>query len=444
MKAKTSILILFLTQISIAQVPDWYTSHTAVKYPVNDFIIGVGSASGEKGIEMAKKAALADIVSQMRVQVQSEMKTVNQSFQMNSDEQIYSDFKEQTHTVVTDEITGAEIAETAVDQATQTAYALAVLNRDTYCQSVGSELTSGWKQASDLRSTAKDYLAKGRLVEAIQSVQQVRQVIAPLVAKQVLYNAVAKSPFQSDFTFYPDVLQQDIRSFLSEVRIEKAGGDKQQGKIGNNFPQSLLVAVSLMNGTQTVPCVGVSVEFVYDERNSLGQGITDANGYAAINAAIRPMSGDGIRARLLVPGLGREFDKNITASSVNFTWTALPSDKKFTLTINAKSPKIATVMQSKFSTAITKAGYGVVPVADYALTIDVQYGAPGKVTGFSGTVFTVTLNVTATLTETKSNTMRGSTIFTAQGVGTSESEAVEKAAANLQLGEKEFGDLLQK
>jgi hypothetical protein len=156
------------------------------------------------------------------------------------------------------------------------------------------------------------------------------------------------------------------------------------------------------------------------------------------------MSGDGIRARLLVPGLGREFDKNITASSVNFTWTALPSDKKFTLTINAKSPKIATVMQSKFSTAITKAGYGVVPVADYALTIDVQYGAPGKVTGFSGTVFTVTLNVTATLTETKSNTMRGSTIFTAQGVGTSESEAVEKAAANLQLGEKEFGDLLQK
>lgn len=437
-------LVLVMMRCTLAQVPAWYTSHNDAQYPISDFIIGVGSGNGEHGIDNAKKAALADIVSQMRVQVKSEVKNVTESFQMNNDEKIYSDFKSQSRAVVSDEITGAEIVETAVDQTTQTSYALAVLNRDAYCQSIGSELTSGWKQASDLRNAGKDYMSKGRLVEAVQSVQQVRQVISPLIAKQVLYNAVAKSPFQSDLMFNPNVLQEDIRGFLSQVRIEKTSGDNQQGKIGVTFPQPFVVTVSVVNGSQPVLSVGVPVEFVYNGRVSLGQGVTDAHGVCSISTVVRPVTGEGIQARLAIPDLGRDFEKNVNASSVSFTWVALPSDKKFDLKIKANNSSVATSVRSKFSDAISKAGYLVAPSAPYVLTIDVQNESPGKVEGFSGTMFTVKLNVTATITEIKSNTTLGSTVFTLQGVGNSESEAIEKAAANLQLGENEIGDLLQK
>lgn len=444
MKTRISFAILLLTQITMAQVPEWYTSHTNAKYPSKDFIIGVGSASGENGLEAAKKAALADIVSQMRVQVQSEMKVVDQSFQMNNDEQIYSDFKKQTRTVVSDEITGAEIAETAFDQASNTAYALAVLNRDAYSQSVGSEISSGWKQASALRTAAKDYFSKGRLTEAIQSIQQIRQVIAPLVAKQVLCNAVAGSPFQSEFTFHPGVLQEDIRNFLSRVKIEKIGGDKQEGKTGKNFPDPMAVRVSLENADTAVPCSGVPVEFVYHDNTSLGPRITDEYGHVALFAVVRPMRGDGIRARLAIPDPGRDFGKSIEASSVNFTWTALPSDKKFVLNVTAKNGKIMAAVRSKFSDAITEAGYSIAPAAEYMLNVEVQNGIPEKVEGYSGTIYTVKLSAAATLTEIKSNTVLGSTTFTAQGVGKSESEATEKAAESLVVGEDEIGELLEK
>lgn len=433
-----------MMRCTFAQVPGWYTSHNDAQYPLSDFIIGVGSGNGEHGIDNAKKAALSDIVSQMRVQVKSEVKNVTESYQMNNDEKIYSDFKSQSRTVVSDEITGAEIVETAVDQATQTSFALAVLNRDSYCLSIGSELTSGWKQASDLRNSGKDYLSKGRLVEAIESIQQVRQVISPLIAKQVLYNAVAKSPFQSDLMFNPNVLQEDIRDFLSQVKIEKMAGDNQQGKIGTSFSQPFSVVVSVMNGNQTLSCAGAQVEFVYNGRVSLGLGTTDARGVASITTTIRPVTPEGIRARLSIPDLGRDFEKNIDASSVGFTWVALPSDKKFSLMVNSNNSGFAASVKAKFADAISNAGYSVAPSAPYTLSIDVENEPPGKVEGFSGTMFTVKINVTATITETKSNTILGSTAFESQGVGNSEGEAIGKAVANLQIGENEINDLLQK
>lgn len=444
MKTKILCLMLVLSGVAAAQVPDWYTSHTDASYPPEEFIIGVGSGSGGNGIESAKKAALVDIVSQIRVQVQSEMKDVTQSFQMNKDEQIYSDFRNQTRTVVSGEISGAEIAETYIDQSTNTAYALAVVNRKTYSETIGSELANGWKQASDLRSAAKDYLSKGRLVEAIQSIQQARKVVAPLMARQVLYDAVARSAFQSQLSFNPNVLQEDIRNLLSRVKVEIVGGNRQTGKIGAIFPQPLAVRVSVENGDSSVPCSGVPVEFLYDHDISLGQAITDEHGQAELVTTVRPVRGDGIEARLAISRLGRNFENNITASSANFTWTSLPSDRRFVLSVTGKDGKIAGAVRAKFSDAITEAGYSVAPAAAYLLSVDVQKGNTGKVEGFSGTIYTVKLIVIATLTERKSSRVLGSASFAAQGVGESSNEATMKAAESLMLDMKEMGELLDK
>jgi hypothetical protein len=104
---------------------------------------------------------LSDIASQLRVQVQSEMKSVTQNFAVNDDEQIYSDFKRQSRTMVNDEIIGADVVETVTDAQSMTTYALVVLNRDKYSGTLRSELESGWKQASDLRTAGKEFASKG-------------------------------------------------------------------------------------------------------------------------------------------------------------------------------------------------------------------------------------------------------------------------------------------
>jgi hypothetical protein len=421
-----------------AQVPQWYSTHSHPKYPAGAYIIGVGSGSGAAGAEAAKKGALADIVSQLRVQVQSEMKSVTESFAVNDDEQIYSDFKRQSRTMVSDEITGADVVETVTDEGTASAYALVVLDRDKYSAGLRSELESGWKQASDLRTAAADFFAKGKVTEAVQSINQIKQVIAPLFAKQVLHNAAARAPFSFPSVFNPAALQSDIRSFLSQIKLEKKGGDGQKGKIGEKLTQPLMVVVTA-NG---VPCSGLSISFLLEGKTLLGEELTDDKGTALFATIIR--SGSGVKAKLNVAGLGREFEQNLNASSVNFTWSAQASDKAFSISVNARNKKVAESVQSKISSAVSQIGYKVVTMSNSALSVEVRSGVPGKIEGMAGTIYNLTLDATVELKDNKTNAVVGSAVFSAKGAGKSEDEAMEKAAAGLKIDQSVLSELLQK
>ncbi|MBW7887630.1 MAG: LPP20 family lipoprotein [Bacteroidetes bacterium] len=449
LNCRTAKKFIFLFTIigataSFAQTPSWYTTQNHPSFPKSTYLIGVGSGSGVTGLDAAKKTALADLVSQLRVQIQSEMNSVTKSYKMNDDEDLYSDFKKQTRTVVSDELTGAEIAETYVDPSSAIAYAMAVLNKITYSQSIAAELESGWKQAADLREQAKEYFGKGRLVEAIQSIHQIRQVIAPLFAKQVLHNAVAGKPFASQYIFNPNALQSDIRSFLSNVVIEKKMGDNQKGKIGEPFGMPLMVSVFVKQGESKVPCNGVPVEFVYGEKTILGTGVTDEQGNAALLTTIKPVVNGGIQARISLPDLGREFQKNIAASAVTFKYTAAASDKKFSLQVQSSSKKISDNLSKKITQAVTKAGYTISPSSDLVLKVETQSGSPIKVEGMAGTLYSCQLDVIVTLSEKKSAMIKSSAKFSAKGVGKTEAEGLEKAAESLTIDDRIFSELLEK
>jgi len=436
-KTMLFVLIMFSTSVSFAQIPTWFSTHNHPSYPASEYIIGVGSATGATGTESAKKSALADIVSQLRVQIQSEVKSVTQNFSVNDDEQIYSDFKRQSRTVVNDEITGADVIETVVD-AQNTAYALVVLNRDKYSEGLRTELESGWKQAADLRTSAKDFAAKGKLNEAVQSTNQIKQVIAPLFAKQVLHNAAARSPFSFPAMFNPAALQQDIRTFLSQMKVEKKNGDKQKGKIGEKFSQPFVVSVSV-NG---IPCSGVAVMFLLDGKNKLEEVLTDEKGVASFVPNVQ--NGNGIKAKVSLSGIGREFDENLNSSSVMFTWSAQASDKAFSISVNSKNKKVAELIQSKLSSAVSQIGYKVVTMSNNAITVEISSGVPNKIEGMAGTLYNLTLDATVNLKDNTSNSIVGSAKFSAKGVGKSEDEAMEKGAGVMKIDQKELSELLQK
>jgi hypothetical protein len=420
----------------MGQAPQWYNSHSHKGYPSSEYIIGVGAAGGASGAEAAKKSALADIVSQLRVQVQSEMRSVTQSFAVNDDEQIYSDFKRQSRTMVNDEITGAEVVETVPDGGTT--YALVVLNRDTYSAGLRSELESGWRQASDLRSAAAGYFAKGKLTEAVQSVNQIKQVIAPLFAKQVLHNAASRSPFAFPSVFNPAALQNDIREFLAQVKMEKKAGDNQQGKIGETLTQPLTVALSA-NG---VPLSGVSIAFLLDGKSPIGEAMTNDMGIASFSTIVR--NGSGVTAILSVPGIGREFEQNLRSTAAVFQWTARASDKAFAVTVNAKGKKTAEVVQSKLTSAVSQIGYKIVTMSPYLLSVEVTSGVPGTIEGMAGTLYNISLEAMVTMKDTRSNAVVGTASFSAKGVGKNENEAMEKAAAGLKIDQAVLSELLQK
>ncbi len=434
-----SMLHFIFAATVFAQVPEWYTSHQHPKYPGSAYILGVGTGpSGANGNEAAKKSALSDIASQLRVQVQSEMKSVTQNFAVNDDEQIYSDFKRQSRTMVNDEIIGADVVETVTDGASMTTYALVVLNRDKYSGTLRVELESGWKQASDLRTAGKEFAAKGRLNEAIQSINQIKQVVAPLLAKQVMHNAAARAPFAFPSVFNPAALQVDIREMLAQVKIEKKSGDNQKGKIGEKFAQPFVAAVTV-NG---VPVSGVSVLFMLDEKTKLGDEMTDDKGIVSFSTIVR--GGNGIKAKLSLEGIGREFEQNLSSSAVTFSWSAQASDKAFSVNVNDKNKKLAESVSSKLSAAITQIGYKVVTMSKSSVTVELSSGVPNKIEGMGGTLYNITLEAMVSLKDNSSGAVLGTTKFTSKGVGSSEEEAMLKAATGLKIDQKELSELLQK
>ena len=313
-----------------------------------------------------------------------------------------------------------------------------VLNRDKYSNGLRLELESGWKQATDLRIGAKDFVAKGKLNEAVQSTNQIKQVIAPLFAKQVLHNAAARSPFSFPSMFNPAALQNDIRTYLSQIKVEKKSGDNQKGKIGEKFSQPFTVFVTVGG----VPCSGVTVIFLIDGKNKLGEVLTDDKGTALFVTTVR--NGNGLKAKISISGIGREFDENLNLSSVTFGWTALASDKAFSISTNSKNKKVAADIQSKLSAAVSQIGYTVVTMSNNSIIVDVSSVGVNKIEGMAGTLYNLTLEATVSLKENSSNSIVGAAKFTAKGVGKSEEEAMERAANALKIDQKELSELLQK
>ncbi len=427
-----------------AQVPDWYASHKSVKFPSDLYLIGVGSATGDNAIEKAKKAAQTDLVSQIRVQIQAQVKNVSESYQFNKNEQLYSDFSSNVRTAVSDEIMGMEIAETATDPSTGTSYALVVLDREKYCGNLRNEMDSGWKQAADLRAASLEAMKKGRVNDALQSLMDARSTIPPLLTKQALYNVVSNTPYKPTADFGPSALTTDIRDLLSGIKLTKKSGDGQRGKIGETFPAPFVVLATLGGEGKSVPVVGGTIIFETSDNTKVGEATTDDQGLATFSTTIRAMKGKGIRARLSFKKLDREFEQNLLASAVFFTWKTETSDVAFALKINAASTKSSSSLKNAFSSAITKTGYKVVGSSKHLLEVSAEAGEPNAVEGLAGTMYSLTVTVTATLVEKESGNTLGSVSFNGKGLARSEKEAVDKAVSSVKINENDLADLLQK
>ncbi len=428
----------------LAQIPDWYTTHKNIRYPSEMYIIGVGAGSGTNATEAAKKAAQMDVVSQIRVQVQAQVNNVSESFQFNKDEQIYSDFRSNVRTAVSDEITGLEVAETFTDNSTGTSYALVVLDREKYCETIHSEMDAGWKQANELRTAAFDFAKQGKLNDALQNLLETRKVITPLLPKQALYDAVSNTPYKPKVDFGPTTISADIRKVLSDVKLQKKSGDKQKGKIGESFSEPFIVQVSINQDGTLLPVTGSTIMFETSDKTLVGEVSTDDQGLASLSTTVRAMKGNGIRARLSFKTLDREFEQNLLSSAVNFSWTAEASNIAFALKIDTKSLKMASALKGTFSSAITQIGYKVVSSSKYVIQVTVDAGESSKVEGMAGTMYSVSAKIISTLIDQQAGNTIGSVIFSGKGLARSDSEATEKAVENVKIDQKDFSELLEK
>jgi hypothetical protein len=176
----------------------------------------------------------------------------------------------------------------------------------------------------------------------------------------------------------------------------------------------------------------------------LGQGNTDDDGQAAISTTVRPLTAEGVRARLSLPELQKDFEKNISASSVIFTWTPLASDKSFSFLVDSKNPKITETIKGKLTSSVTRCGYKINPNSELVLNASVIPSPGGNTEGITGSMVNLSVDLNIFFIEKKTNTVRGNVKFTSKGIGKTEEEAIGKGLSKLIIDEKKLGELLEK
>jgi hypothetical protein len=435
---------LFTDAVVVAQIPQWALTHKHHKYPTEEYILGVGYGTGEKPGETAKRLAQSDIATQVRVKVQTEIKNVQQTYELNQNQETYADFKIKSTSIVDEELTGAEIVETSMDSSTNTMYALAVLNKSKFAGGIAAELLAGWNQAAELHAGAQDFLRQGRLNETVQNLLEARTITMNLLPKQALYDAVAVTPQLGQPSLGPSALTSSIRDALSKVRIEKKSGDNQKGKIGEKFPEPFVVQVSITGNEKPVHAAGVAVAFVNVSGEPIGEAIADANGVAAFSAQVRGSIGLQVRARLSLPSTGREFASNLNSSSVLFTCAVLDAEVAFAVKIELPVAGANDVLRSVVSSAVTQVGYHIVDMSRFVLKVQFQSAPPTLIDGMGGTLFSVSSDMTIVLADNVSNRLLGSMAAKSKGVAKTREDALVKAARDLKINEQELVSLLER
>jgi hypothetical protein len=437
------IAIAAITPAS-SQVPQWAVSHKITNYPAGEYILGVGQGTGEKADETAKRLARSDIAAQVRVKVQTEIKNIQQTYGLNPNQESYADFKINSTSVVGEELTGAVIVETAIDTSTSTTYALAALNKEKFSVTIAAGLTEGWNHAKKLQRAAEDFLRQGKITEAIQDFVEAQAGAMELLPKLALHDALARAPFRIEPSLGPSALASSVRDALSSVRIEKRGGDKQKGKIGENFSEPFIVQVTANEGQNSVPVAGAAIVFLNSSGEQFGEAITDAKGMASCSMKARGTIGQQLRARLSLPSLGKEFSSSLNSSSTVFNCVLLDADVAFSVKIDVRSSKVSDALRSVVVDAVMHAGYHIVDMSRFMLRVGFQSTPPATVEGADGTLYSVSSEVTMVLIDKDSNRTLGSIVGKSQGVAKSQDGALEQSARGVKLDVPEFVSLLEK
>lgn len=437
------LLLTILFSSYVFSQPNWYKTQTHPKYPKEFYILGIGAAVGEDARETAKQNAIADVASQIKVQVQSEITSLEKERIINKESDYYSEFQQKSKTIVDEILTGCEIVEMDFDKKAKTWYALAVLDKQRYLASLEDEIENAWMQIKKLYEDAQSFIGAGKVLQAIQNLKDAQQKIYDIYSKQVFYNALSKIPYKPDVDLTASGIESEIRDLISRIKIEKVSGDNQVGRIGEELPEELVVKV-FYQGNVLVPIVNANVVFAYKTGEVIERTTTDEQGIASIKAIAMGKRANQIIASFSIPGLPSEYARIISQIKAEFTYTT-SAEMTPSVTVSlkgAKEDKLIFDVMKKLTQAIEKNGYKVEDEARFVVGGDIGSRVVSSVQGVGGMLYTVEAELNLFLKDLESGQIIGSMSVKSRAVGKSERDAYEKALKGMKFSNKELVEML--
>lgn len=436
------LVVVFLFSYTLSQ-PNWYKTQTHPKYPKEFYILGIGAAVGQDARETARQNAIADVASQIRVQVQSEITSLEKERIINRESDYYSEFQQKSKTIVDEVLTGCEVVEMDFDRKNKIWYALAVLDKQRYLSSLEDEIDNSWLQIKKLYEDAKAFLNAGKVLQAVQNLKDAQQKIYDIYSRQVLYNALSRIPYKPEIELTAGGIESEIRDIISRIKIEKVSGDNQVGKVGEELLEPFVVRVFYQGNTQ-VPIPNANVIFAYKNGESIERLITDEQGIASVRAIAVGKRVNKVTATFSIPGLPSEYARLLSQIRVEFSYTTSATATP-TVSVSlkgAKEDKLIFDVLKKLTQAIEKNGYKVEDESRFVVGGDVTSRVVSSVQGVGGTLYTVEAELNLFLKDSDNGQIVGSMNVKSRAVGKSEKEAYEKALRGIKFSNKDLVEML--
>lgn len=437
------LLLIILFSVYALSQPNWYKTQTHPKYPKEFYIIGIGAAVGEDVRETAKQNAIADVASQIRVQVQSEITSLEKERIINKESDYYSEFQQKSKTIIDEILTGCEVVEMNYDRKTKTWYALAVLDKQKYLASLEDEIDNAWIQIKKLYNDANSFLGAGKVLQAIQNLKDAQQKIYDIYSKQVLYNALSRIPYKPDIELTAGGIESEIRSLISKIKIEKVSGDNQVGKVGEELPEPLVVRI-FYQGDVSVPIANANVVFAYKTGEVIERTTTNDQGIASVKVIAMGKRASTVVASFSIPGIPSEYSRVLAQVKTEFAYTVSTGmTPGVTVSLKgAKEDKLIFDVMKRLTQAIEKNGYRVEDESRFVIGGDISSKVVSSVQGVGGMLYTVEAELNLFLKDLESGQIVGSMSVKSRAVGKSEKDAYEKALKGMKFSNKDLVEML--
>lgn len=400
--------------------PDWVVSGKSPSHPSALYVVGSGSST--ESVDLARQAAMADVVRQIRARIKSSSEDEHwESSSSGAGNRRGESSWTGAQIESNEQIDGIQIAETAQDGPTW--YALAVLDRSAFAAPGRTSMREAQTDARERLETSIQALANRQPLVALEALRQIELDRSKFSAGRLRAALGEPEALSEGFAIAPSLCDSLRRELVLGIQLRR-GKDSIETGPDKIWPES----AGLFVGFRNAPVTGLGIDLFDPSGQILGSGKTDSTGFAPVHPTRFPASTTtgwsrwSLRPRM---DLSRQAELGLmvrmvgSAKPIRLAWTPHP-----------------TVQQaSKVLDRLASAGWTTDSLRGTVVHARFQATPKGEIQGFSGTLLRFEARLTLT---------RGAARFEVAGVGTgpTEEKALENAIARLVLPVDALQDLL--
>ena len=449
MRIQIKVLLLFIGLISMnplisfsQKAPAWFSKGSIDKYPTVQYFVGVGSGNSP---EAAAQNARSEVVSQLRVTIESKTEMISTEVTKNSDISYSSMFENAITTTVNETVSGVQIVER--DQAGDEFFAFAALNKSSFLSGLESELKTMEESITKLIDDAKRFSTNGKIVAALDNYGSALQQIPKFYSDKSLFDGVSKLDYPGNPEFSVSNIESELRDLLGAIQIEIISGNRQTAKSGEPLAQPIRFKVLYRYRGQEVGLRSVSVKAFYENNNVIDRVITDAAGEAMILAeAVPPKRGD--RGEIFLepilsnlPGEFRKYTQNSRTSARYEISDQLPII--LAVDIKDKDGNSLDRVNDKVTRSLERLGHTIMSDAPLVLDGVVEVIEKRKVTGLGSPKTLVRAELSTKLKIASSDEVIGTFSSVEKGLSTQGEKAAMVSAYNrMKINRRDFSEFV--